>query len=549
MKNYRIALAQINPVVGDLKNNYTKIVNYIKKFNKKTDLIVFPELCLAGYPPEDLILRDSFLNEISSYLDKIKQICEHLDLAIILGAPLKEKKQVRNAGVYIYKKKIKIVFKNNLPNYGVFDEKRVFASGKKYDCINYRGLKIGLLICEDMWTKKLPIHLMKSGVDIFISINASPYDCEKDLNRKNAAKIITKVTNTPLLYVNQVGGQDELVFDGGSFFINPEGKIINQLVYWQEQIKIIDIFDRSNYVKQNKKKDLDLVTSSEANTWNALVIGLRDYVEKNAFKKVILGLSGGIDSALSAAIAVDALGSDRVIGLLMPSKYSSKDSIKDAKESASLLNIETKTIKINKIQDIYLNTLLKQFNGDVKNITEENLQSRIRGVLLMAYSNNFSYLLLSTGNKSEMSVGYSTIYGDMNGGFNALKDIYKTQVYILSKWRNTQIKLNLKGPKGKVIPDNSIKKEPSAELKFNQKDSDSLPPYLVLDKILYLFIEKELSIDEIIKKGFKKKLVIKIRNLLLKSEYKRRQAPPGVKLSLKSFGKERRYPITNLFSN
>ncbi len=545
MKDYKVAIAQINPTVGDIKNNFKKIIKNIRSFEKKADLIVFPELSLSGYPPEDLVLRDSYIDQIKFYLDKIKSLCFDMEIAVILGAPLKNGSGIGNAGVFYYKKKNKVFFKNNLPNYGVFDEKRVFIPGKKYNYIIHKKYKLGILICEDMWTEDLPKCLAKQGTDIFLSINASPYDFEKNFYRKKAAKKISKTFNCPLIYVNQVGGQDELVFDGGSFFLNSGGNVSYQLNSWKEEVKIVNI--RHKNKEKNSFKNFTKKTSIEENTWNALLVGLRDYVEKNGFEKVILGLSGGIDSALSAAIAVDALGKNRVIGLLMPSKYSSRGSIEDAKELSKLLNIENETVKINKIHDAYTNLLNKHFDDNFKSITEENLQSRIRGILLMAYSNNFSYLLLSTGNKSEMSVGYSTIYGDMNGGFNVLKDIYKTQVYNLSKWRNKQKKHNFLGPQGLAIPLNSINKEPSAELRFDQKDTDSLPPYEILDKLLYLLIEKEMSIGLIAKKGYNEKLIEKIRNLLIKSEYKRRQAPPGVKLSIKSFGKERRYPITNLF--
>ena len=543
MKDYKIVLAQINPTVGDIKNNFKKILKTTKKFNKKADLIIFPELSLSGYPPEDLIFRASFIHEINDYINKIKEQCRDLEIAVIVGAPLKYKKEVRNAAIFFYKRKKQIIYKNNLPNYGVFDEKRVFVSGKKYDCIKHKNHKLGLLICEDMWTKELPKYLMKQGADIFLSINASPYDFEKDAQRKEAARKITKMSGISLAYINQIGGQDELVFDGGSFLIGPKGNVLRQLNYWSEDTKIINL----NYTKEKQNIQFSPELSEQENIWNALIIGLRDYVRKNSFTKVILGLSGGIDSALSATIAVDALGHDRVIGLLMPSMYSSKSSLQDAKQLAKVLNIKTQIIQIKEIHKTYIDILKKKFKSKMRNITNENLQSRIRGILLMAYSNNFSYLLISTGNKSEMSVGYSTIYGDMNGGFNVLKDIYKTQVYSLSKWRNSQSNHNFLGPDGTTIPINSITKEPTAELNFNQKDTDSLPPYDILDKILFYLIEKEYSIDDLIKKGFKKKLVVKIRNLLIKSEYKRRQSPPGVKLSIKSFGKERRYPITNLF--
>ena len=401
------------------------------------------------------------------------------------------------------------------------------------------------MICEDMWTKNIAKRLLNDNPDLFICINASPYDHEKQYKRYEVARNIIKITMKPLIYVNQIGGQDELVFDGNSFVLDSKGNIIKKLKSWKEDLDIIDLPFTQN-IKTIKNK-YNKIEKKNSDTWNALVLGLKDYVIKNSFNKVILGLSGGIDSAVSAAIAVDALGSKNVIGIKMPSKFSSKGSVRDADETIKLLGINSNTLKINELHDSYINILGKNFNHRLSKLTNENLQSRIRGVILMAYSNNFSYLLISTGNKSEISVGYSTIYGDMNGGFNVLKDVYKTELYSLAIWRNNLSKKLFKGPVLKVIPKNSIEKPPSAELSFNQKDIDSLPSYEVLDKILYYFIEKELSIEEICKKGYPIKVVKKIRFLLLNSEYKRRQAPPGVKISIKSFGKERRYPITNQF--
>ena len=394
-----------------------------------------------------------------------------------------------------------------------------------------------------MWFYSLPMHLKKNKADLFICINASPYETDKFLHRKVIAKKLLKKTKIPLIYLNQVGGQDELVFDGNSFFMDNKGNILEKCNPWKEEFKTI-IFPSKN---NNYNNTID--ESIEFNTWNALVLGLKDYFLKNSFKKIILGLSGGIDSAVSAAIAVDAVGSENVIGILMPSKYSSSGSLTDAKKTAKLLKIKTNIFQIKNIHKTFSNSLSKNFDEKVKSITDENLQSRIRGVILMAYSNNFSYLLISTGNKSEISVGYSTIYGDMNGGFNAIKDIYKTDLYNLAKWRNRNKIKYFKGPRGEVIPKNSINKNPSAELKPNQKDSDSLPSYEELDKILYLLIEKEFSVNDILKKGYSASTVKNVSKLLFRSEYKRRQGPPGVKLSIKAFGKERRYPITNKFKN
>lgn len=548
MSKIRISLAQINPVVGDIKRNYKKIMSLVKKFASKTDLIVFPEMSLVGYPPEDLVLREKFINEAQHYYEKICINSKEFNVAILIGLPLKFNNGIGNSAAFIVKGKKKVIFKNSLPNYGVFDEKRVFVPGNHYKCIVYRKIRFGILICEDLWSNNLPTVLKRDQADIFICINASPYDYQKKLQRFKVAKKTVVSTSKPLFYVNQIGGQDELVFDGNSFLMNSKGQILDNMLPWKEQVKTYSYVKKDNTFSFNKSPPKSF--SEEYDVWNALVLGLKDYVLKNSFNKVVLGLSGGIDSAVSAAIAVDALGNNKVHGLLMPSKYSTNSSLKDAKETADLLGITTDTIRINSTHKNYLSILKKHFNNELDSLTEENLQSRIRGIYLMAFSNNFSYLLLSTGNKSEMSVGYSTIYGDMNGGFNVLKDIYKTEVYKLANWRNSFSYKSFKGSNsGMVIPINSIVKPPSAELKHNQKDSDTLPDYNILDKILFFLNEKDLSIDQVVKKGYEKKIVTKVRNLFIKSEYKRRQAPPGIKISTKSFGKERRYPITNIFKN
>ena len=546
MKNLKITLAQINPILGDLKYNTEKIIKIIEKVYSSSDLIIFPELCIVGYPPEDLIFRNRLLTEVNKHIENIHNFVLTKKVSIIIGVPLKLKGGIGNAAIYIRGKTKSVIYKNNLPNYGVFDEKRIFIPGPSYNCIKFKGKKLGLMICEDMWTNKIAKRLLKDKADLFVCINASPYDHKKQEQRIKKATDISTLTKKPLIYVNQVGGQDELVFDGGSFVIDANGNRVNQLQYWKEDLKTIDIKMKKNFFIFNKQKNI----TNECvyfHTWSALVLGLRDYVYKNGFKKVILGLSGGIDSAVSAVIAVDALGPKNVIALKMPSRFSSKGSLIDANKTISLLGIKSQLIKITDIHSNYTSILNRKFKGEFLNLTNENLQSRIRGSILMAYSNNYSYLLISTGNKSEMSVGYSTIYGDMNGGFNVLKDIYKTNLYKLANWRNSLTSKNFKGPKGYSIPKNSINKPPSAELSFNQKDTDKLPTYEILDKILYYFIEKEYSIEEICDKGFSKELVKRIRNMLLISEYKRRQAPPGVKISIKSFGKERRYPITNQF--
>ncbi|MEC6997388.1 MAG: NAD+ synthase [Pseudomonadota bacterium] len=542
----KVALAQINPTVGNILGNYNKIIFHIHKYSNKADLIIFPELSLSGYPPEDLVYKQSFLLELEKYINKIGLYIRKKKIAVIIGSPIRKNGNTYNSAIFMYRNEVTYVFKNKLPNYGVFDEKRIFQKGKKNNVIKFKHYSIGLLICEDIWYGDLPTYFKKKGANILISINASPFENNKLKNRLEICKKIAKKNKLSIIYVNQVGGQDELVFDGNSFFMNLSGEVVNKCSSWKEETRIIDLKEKKN---DKLNKTIKYCEKNEFNTWSGLTLGLKDYFYKNSFKKIVLGLSGGIDSAVSAAIAVDAVGSKNVIGVLMPSRYSSKESIIDAEKSAKLLKIDSKIVHIKDIHKAYILNLKKHFLNDIKSLTDENLQSRIRGSVLMAFSNNFSYLLISTGNKSEMSVGYSTIYGDMNGGFNVLKDVYKTDLYNLAKWRNNHKSSQLKGPKGIVIPKNSILKSPSAELRPNQKDTDSLPPYEILDEILYCLIEEELSVKEIVKRGFKTALVKKISALVFKSEYKRRQAPPGVKLSSKAFGKERRYPITNKFKN
>ena len=403
------------------------------------------------------------------------------------------------------------------------------------------------MICEDMWFSDVSESLQESGAQILIVINGSPFDQNKEDERISVAVSRVVETELPLIYVNQIGGQDELVFDGGSFVLNQNSKLCMQSSLWKEEINFIEINIDNNELINISDSKISIISSGIESKYNAMVLGLRDYVIKNNFKGVLLGLSGGIDSALAAAIAVDALGSEKVRGVRMPSKYSSKGSLDDAEETAKLLNIRLDTISIEEINETFLTNLDGLFSNMPNDLTEENIQSRIRGVILMAVSNKFGDMVISTGNKSEISVGYTTIYGDMNGGFSPLKDAYKTDVYEMSKWRNNSYNSLFLGPNSTAVPVNSINKEPSAELNLNQKDQDSLPPYEILDEILKNIIEEEASLDFIIKLGHEKKLVHRIYKLLLLSEYKRRQSAPGVKLTARSFGKERRYPITNAF--
>ena len=545
----KIYLCQLNFHVGNLKKNLEKIISAREEVKVQGgDLCVFSELSITGYPPEDLVLRKSFIESTEKIVEKLLDLSKDNGPAMIVGYPRLKDNKLMNSAALICDGKISIIDKFHLPNYGVFDEERVFNSDRVPGPIVFKGIRIGLMICEDMWYPDVAESLKESGAQILVIINGSPFDQNKEDERLSVAVSRVVETNLPLIYVNQVGGQDELVFDGGSFALDSSSKLSLQCSSWKEEINHVEI-NNNNDLFDFSPSVINKVSVGLESKYSAMVLGLRDYVIKNKFKGVLLGLSGGIDSALAVAIAVDAIGKDKVRGIRMPSKYSSAGSLKDAEESGKLLNIKVDTINIEEINKSYLSDLKDLFKGLNKDTTEENIQSRIRGVLLMAISNKFDEMLISTGNKSEISVGYTTIYGDMNGGFCALKDAYKTDVYNLSKWRNDNYTDLFLGPCGMAIPANSISKEPSAELDFNQKDQDSLPEYEVLDEILIKIIEEEASLESIISAGHDSELVHKVYRLLLLSEYKRRQSAPGVKLTARSFGKERRYPITNAFLN
>ena len=549
MESIKIYLCQLNFHVGNLKNNLDKILSAREEVRKKGgDLCIFSELSITGYPPEDLVLRKSFIESAQKVVDKLVKISEDDGPSIIIGYPRLNNNKLMNSAALISDGKISIIDKFHLPNYGVFDEQRVFNKDRMPGPILFKGIKIGLMICEDMWYPDVAESLQESGAELLIVINGSPFDQNKEDERLSVAVARVVETNLPLIYVNQIGGQDELVFDGGSFALDSSAKLKLQSSAWKEEINHIKI-NNNNSLLELSHSVVNKISVGLESKYSAMVLGLRDYVNKNKFKGVILGLSGGIDSALAVAIAVDALGKDKVRGIRMPSKYSSEGSLKDAEESGRLLNIKVDTINIEEINKSYLSDLKNLFVDLDKDTTEENIQSRIRGVLLMAISNKFGDMLISTGNKSEISVGYTTIYGDMNGGFCALKDAYKTDVYNLSKWRNDNYIDLFLGPRGLAIPSNSIFKEPSAELDFDQKDQDSLPDYKTLDEILIKIIEEEASLESIISSGHDSEIVHRVYRLLLLSEYKRRQSAPGVKLTARSFGKERRYPITNAFLN
>jgi len=540
-------MCQLNFHVGNLEKNYDFIFSTRAKSKKENvDLCVFSELCMTGYPPEDLVLRPSLIDAVSIQIDKLIELTKDGGPAVIVGYPRMDNNILRNSAALIHNGEISIIDKHHLPNYGVFDEARVFNSGRVSGPISFKGIRIGLMICEDMWHSDITETLVESGAQVLIVINGSPFDQNKEDERLSVAVARVTETKLPLIYVNQIGGQDELVFDGGSFALDNNSKLRIQISNWFEGMSVCNLVLVHDQI-EIKNENINQISSGYEAKYLAMVIGLRDYVIKNNFKGVILGLSGGIDSALSCAIAVDAIGKEMVKGVRMPSKFSSNGSLDDAMELSKLLSIKMDTINIDDVNELFLKELKSSFKGLNEDTTEENIQSRIRGVLLMALSNKFGYMLLSTGNKSEISVGYTTIYGDMNGGFNVLKDAYKTDVYEIAKWRNNNFCQNLLGPKGVVVPLNSINKEPSAELNINQKDQDTLPSYEILDEILKKIIEKDYSLIDLIKDGHKEILVKRIYKLLLLSEYKRRQSAPGVKLTARSFGKERRYPITNAF--
>lgn len=544
----KIYLCQLNFHVGDLNKNLEKIISTREGVkNKGGDLCIFSELSITGYPPEDLVLRKSFIYAVENVIVKLISLSKDGGPAIIVGYPRNDNNKLKNSAALIDNGSISIVDKFHLPNYGVFDEARVFNSERVSGPLVFKGIRLGLMICEDMWFSDVAESLQESGAQILIVINGSPFDQNKEDERISVAVSRVVETNLPLIYVNQIGGQDELVFDGGSFALNNNSKLCLQSSLWVESEDCLELSINNNGLLDINDSIINKISNGLESKYNAMVLGLRDYVIKNNFKGVLLGLSGGIDSALAAAISVDALGSDKVRGIRMPSQYSSQGSLDDAEETSKLLNIKIDTINIEDINTSYLNNLDSLFAGLANDLTEENIQSRIRGVILMAVSNKFGDMLVSTGNKSEISVGYTTIYGDMNGGFSALKDAYKTDVYKLSKWRNINYNKLYLGPNSFVVPLSSINKEPSAELNLNQKDQDSLPPYEVLDEILKNIIEDEASLETIIKLGHDRQLVHRIYRLLLLSEYKRRQSAPGVKLTARSFGKERRYPITNAF--
>ncbi len=543
----KIALAQLNAVVGDLDGNIAKLMDARARAGRLgADLVVFPELFVTGYPPEDLVLKPVFQQAVRQRIEDLATSMTD-GPAVLTGTIWPEDGELYNAVVLLEDGEVKAVrYKVELPNYGVFDEKRVFAQGPLPGPINFRGARLGVPICEDIWKEDVCECLSECGAEILISPNGSPFDWPKPDRRMNVA--VARVTETalPLIYLNLIGGQDELVFDGASFVLNADHSLAAQLPAWEEALVVTE-WTKWDDGWRCAKGDLAKIEEGDAAAYSACVLGLRDYVAKNGFPGVVLGLSGGIDSALVAAMATDALGPNRVHAVMLPYRYTSNESLADAKACAAALGIRYDIVPIAGPVDGFGSALQDLFKGKAADTTEENMQSRARGTILMAISNKFGAMVLTTGNKSEMSVGYATLYGDMNGGFNPIKDLYKGEVYRLSAWRNAHVPKGALGPKGVVIPDTILTKAPTAELRPNQTDQDSLPPYDALDDILTCLVEYELPLSEIVTRGHAPDTVKKIERLLYLAEYKRRQSAPGVKISSRNFGRDRRYPITNKF--
>ena len=545
----RVAIAQLNPTMGDLAGNLALVRKArAEAAAQHADLVVTTELVMTGYPPEDLVLRQAFQDDAAQAVKDLASDTRDAGPAIIVGVPWRADGRLHNAALLLADGDVAAqVNKFDLPNYGVFDEKRVFTPGSVPVPVEWRGHRLGVMICEDMWTPVPAKALASAGAEQLIVINGSPYEHDKSDERLALARERVRETGLPLIYANQIGGQDEIVFDGASFVVNADGAVATRLSSWREAVAVTEWeIDASSGWTCVAGNVCDVADGLEG-MYQAMVTGLRDYVQKNRFPGVVLGLSGGIDSALSAAVAVDALGAKNVRCVMMPSVFTSRESLDDAAECAALLDAQLDDVPIVPAIEACDGMLARLFEGKEPDITEENVQARMRGVLLMAVSNKFGHMVLTTGNKSEMSVGYATLYGDMCGGYSVLKDVYKTTVFALSRWRNQHVPEGALGPSGRVIPENIIVKPPTAELRLDQKDEDSLPPYDVLDDILRCLVEEEMAFDKIVARGHPVDVVARVENLLYIAEYKRRQAPPGVKITRKNFGRDRRYPITNRY--
>jgi NAD+ synthase len=549
-----IALATLNPVVGDLGGNAAKIQDARALAAKAgADLVICGELGIVGYPPEDLVLKPSLQARAREAVEELAALTADGGPALLVGSPWVEDGKLYNSALLLQAGSIKAIrHKHDLPNYGVFDEMRIFTPGPLPEPVDFRTgsgaeIRLGVMICEDMWKPEVAKHLAAAGAEILLIPNGSPFEDKKMEIRLNHAVSRVAETKLPLVYVNQVGGQDELVFDGASFVLNPDCRVTFQSQAWIEDVSLTHWQkDKNNHWQMAAGKVAPYDEGYPA-IYAAMVLGLKDYIRKNKFPGVILGLSGGIDSALTAAVAVDALGKSHVQCVMMPSRFTSPESLEDAAAVAGLLGLRYDSVPIEEAVGAFGHMLADLFKGRAADATEENIQARIRGIILMAISNKFGYMLLTTGNKSEMSVGYATLYGDMAGGFSVLKDIYKVDVFALSRWRNAHKPEGALGPEGRVMPERVIDKIPTAELRANQTDQDSLPPYEVLDDILHCLIELELGADDIVARGHDPVIVAKVEKMLNVAEYKRRQAPPGVKLTRRNFGRDRRYPITNAF--
>jgi NAD+ synthase len=545
-----IALAQINLTLGDLDGNEACILKaYQKAAALGADVVITPELSISGYQPEDLVQHPSYMERCRLKVEALAAMTRG-GPDLIVGAPWKSPEaRPYNAAILLRNGKIaQFWYKYDLPNYSVFDDKRIFAPGDKDEGepVIVKGARIGVAVCEDLWSKDKAASLAKKKSDILVSINASPYEIGKEAQRRSVIAARIKETGLPVAYVNQLGGQDEIIFDGGSFVMDAQGSLSAYFGAFEEKIGLM------RFTKQGKKwvpqndESLPLL-SEEESIYSALVLGMKEYIEKNYFSGALIGLSGGIDSAFVAALAVDALGKDRVITVMMPSPYTSQESLEEAKQCAQRLGCEYRIIPIKEGMTTMDGLLKEHFKGGSTDIAEQNIQSRLRGLILMTLSNVNGYMVLATGNKSEMATGYCTLYGDMCGGYAPIKDVYKTLVYRLARWRNQHRPKIGKGPAGEVIPERTITRAPTAELKPNQVDQDTLPPYEKLDDILQGLVEKEMPVSGIVARGHEEGLVRKVLRMLRMSEYKRRQAPPGTKVTARAFGRDRRYPITNRF--
>ena len=543
-----LVLSQMTQAVGDLAAN-AAAMRAVRARHPQADLILYPELQLIGYPPEDLVLKPALSERAAKLLAELAADTADGGPAILVGSVEREEGALYNIVALLDGGKIVATRrKHELPNYGTFDEKRVFVPGPLPDVVEWRGIKLGLPICEDGWLPNVCRHLAAQGAELLISVNGSPYEIDKD-ERRLTQVFASRVAETklPLIFLNRIGGQDEIVFDGCSFVLNSDGTTAHRLIDWEAEDRV------TRWTKGTDGWTCEAGAIAEweahpADIYSAMIVSLRDYVERNRFPGVVLGLSGGIDSAICAAIAADTLGPDKVWCVMLPSRFTSEASLDDAANCATMIGCRLDTIPIMPAVEAFDAMLAGSFADRDVDITEENVQSRIRGVTLMALSNKFGPMLLTTGNKSEMSVGYATIYGDMAGGYNPLKDAYKMTVFAVAKWRNENVPRLSRNPVTPVMPDTIITKPPSAELRPDQKDEDSLPPYADLDRMLHMLVEEEASVDDVVAHyGFDRDAVARIERLLMLAEYKRRQAPPGVKLSTRNFGRDRRYPITHGF--